>query len=112
MGLFDLYESADGLKTIERIDVAPPTKAGEKRPSSEDRIRAIAYGGNGNVDVIYAARNNQVLIRETGPGTPGKDFRVVTIEGASLINDIIIDPDDWRIVYAADVKNVMAQASG
>ena len=73
-------------------------KAGKNNPI----FRAVAYGGmkDGNEveDIAYVAYGKKIGVRK--PGNP--DFTFNAPGGASLIFDIVMDPEDYTVAYAVD----------
>jgi len=69
-------------------------------------VSALVYGGTtggvANNELVIAARGNTLQIRQLANGP----FIQRTIGGAGTIRDIEVDPDNWKVVYAADAADV------
>ena len=78
----------------------------------EALITAMAYGGGtgalANAAVIYAAVRNLLFLRQSGTGQP---TAVTTPGTVGVINDIILDPDDWKIAYIVDSNGRVFQTN-
>ena len=75
---------------------------------------AMVYGGSragiANPDLIYVGTNNMIYQRTTSGGaiaaTPGQPA------GASMINDVAIDPNNYDTVFATDDNQVFMSLNG
>ncbi|MES2992163.1 MAG: OmpA family protein [Pseudomonadota bacterium] len=69
-------------------------------------VSSLVYGGTtggvANNELVIAARGNTLQIRQVANGP----FIQRTIAGAGSIRDIEVDPDNWKVVYAADATDV------
>ncbi|RPI44921.1 MAG: LEPR-XLL domain-containing protein, partial [Betaproteobacteria bacterium] len=97
VGLHSLYESFDRLETLQRLQAKPGNAT----------LSALAYGGYNadgtpNADVTFAARHNKIYVWPDASSPVAER----TIAGAGTIVAIALDPDDWRIAYAADARSV------
>ena len=63
----------------------------------------------GNADLVYEARFNKMFVRT---GTGALVERSTGLGGGSKINDIAVDPADWRIAYAVDGTSVFRTTDG
>jgi hypothetical protein len=114
IGYFGIYESINTninptggqtrvlpLDQIQQIDPAVGTNV----PGGQV-VTALVYGGSVGAtdfdDVVVASRANQVLYRQN----VGDAFTSRTIQGAGTIRDIVVDPADWKVVYAVDSRDV------
>lgn len=61
----------------------------------------LAYGANGNADVLYAASANTVLVRLSGTGAPVAT--AVAYPGAT-VTDLAVDSNNESIVYVCDLS--------
>ena len=98
VGTRSIYESDNRGDSLNRIQ--------SQRPGA---VSTFAYGWKDPTgamdkpDVIYAARKNgKLFVRET----MDSDFIKHRAPKGSVITDIQLDPDDWRIAYAVDKDNV------
>lgn len=96
IGANSLYESLNQGDTVREIGANVTVNAS-----------ALVYGGISqgvpNPDLIYAGVGNQVFIRTTAGGA------LAATAGAfpgGFVRDVIVDPNDWRIAYAADNNQV------
>ncbi|MEX0642951.1 MAG: hypothetical protein WD468_09640 [Pirellulales bacterium] len=100
-GVSGLYESRDVGSEVERIQAV----------GGAPNVTALAYGGwrNGvpKPGIIYAARGDRVYVRTADFGS---NFAVAVIPGAAVINDLVLDPEDWSIAYAVDETHVYRSA--
>jgi hypothetical protein len=108
IGMFDIYESADGLNLVKNVYNLGPTatNADGSYPWS-DSFRALIYGGMEGAtqrsDLIIGAEGDDIVWRVNS----GDAFSTHNLGAAAdWINDITIDPDDWRIVYVAAGQEV------
>jgi hypothetical protein len=110
LGYVGLYESEDRGDHISIVDNGLTPSGKEK-----ERIKALAYGGTGNAAVIYAARGDTITVSEAAASkgksrvikhyvVEQKDANGKVIAGAAAIQDIVVDPDDWRTVYVIDTN--------
>ena len=120
MGIGDIYESLNigtamapqfnGLDTITQV-TTPAVAAG----NSNDFVSALAYGGRKMgmdvPDVIYAAFGNEIMVRFVNNGMAG-DFGSEQIGAANFIHDIVLDPEDHDIAYAATDVGVFKRTAG
>jgi photosystem II stability/assembly factor-like uncharacterized protein len=123
LGLFDLYESPDQGTNVFTLEVLPA--AGSSRPRAF--VGALAYGGkdpSGTLEpnILYAARGADIIVRTpfahlnaTLAAEKVRDPRTVneaTPSGASTIQAIAMDPNNWQIAYAADNARVFKTING
>jgi hypothetical protein len=104
IGRQGLYVSTNLGDTITEIPAKPKSSN-----SSKKRVTALAYGGwdesgQANPDVIYVARGNtlSLLTDSANESTKASDFVSVTIDTASTITGIVLDPSNWKIAYVTD----------
>ncbi|MFM9962902.1 MAG: Calx-beta domain-containing protein [Planctomycetaceae bacterium] len=96
IGAFSLYESLNQGNTVTEIGANVTVNAS-----------ALVYGGVSqgvpNPDLIYAGVGNRVFVRTVAGGP------LAATAGAfpgGFVRDVIVDPNDWRIAYAADNNQV------
>jgi len=120
LGITSLYESRNigtmmaplfnGLDTIARV-----TTPAVQLANNNVFISAVRYGGRkggmDNADVIYAAFGNEILVRFMNTGMAG-DFFNEQIGAATFIHDIVLDPNDHDIAYAATDVGVFKRVPG
>jgi hypothetical protein len=98
-GSNSVYESLDKGDTITQI-----TGPGSPGPIP----RAMAYGGRSggadNQDVLYVGAGSAVFLRTTAGAALTQT--AVLPAGASIIQDVVLDPDDWRSAYVVDINHV------
>ncbi|MFP6596163.1 MAG: hypothetical protein VCC01_01790, partial [Candidatus Hydrogenedentota bacterium] len=63
----------------------------------------LAYGANGNAEVLYAAVSSTILVRLSGTGAP---VATAAAFPGGFIPDIVIDPSDENTLYAIDSNQV------
>ncbi|HEX6132164.1 MAG TPA: hypothetical protein VF044_10555, partial [Actinomycetota bacterium] len=113
LGLYWLYESNDRFDSI----------LSSARPFNTEKFSALAYGGtsggHGRWEVIYAAGGNDVLIRlPRNPDPAHADGMTIDplkrerILDAREIRDLVLDPDDYNIAYAATDVGVFKRNPG
>ena len=91
-----IYESFDGGVTATEWVDRPLSAAG--RPL----VTALAYGGNGNADVIYAARaDGMISVRRFFgvPSTPVPFLDPSEKTAPPTVTSIQVDPNDWQTAY-------------
>jgi len=94
LGATTLYESSNYLTTLNTLFAV-------------GSWTALAYGGtkNGTArwEVVYAADGNRIHVRlpHTSTSLVIDAFKTETIASASEIRDIVLDPRDYTIAYAA-----------
>src|SRR5262245_7389651 len=98
-GFNAVYESLDKGDTITKI-----TGPGSPGPIP----RAMAYGGRSggadNQDVLYVGAGNAVFLRTTAGAALTQTAALPA--GASFVQDVVLDPDDWRSAYVVDINHV------
>lgn len=101
LGRRGLYTSDD---TGDHIVLAP----GWDFESQIGYVTALAYGGRANgiarQDVMYVARGNQAQFLFSADN--GGSFQTVDPGGAGLVNQISMDPENWRTAFAVDDSTV------
>lgn len=85
-----LYESFDRFETLTQL-------AGGDSP-----LRAYAYGGAGNENVIYVGNSTGLFVR-TAAGT---SFNTITGYTGQEAVDIALDPDNWQSGVVVDSNQV------
>ncbi|MCP3866573.1 MAG: LEPR-XLL domain-containing protein, partial [Gammaproteobacteria bacterium] len=110
-GLYGLYESSDRLQTINNVDLGM-TQArvnngdGTRSFAWNQRITSVVYGGKTggteNNDLIIANRGGNLVLRQAA----GNPFTTVKGPTGQLIQDITVDPENWKTVYVADGSGV------
>jgi len=121
-----IYESVDNGETLQLLNALPLQVGGEFQPSQNanlGEVNALVYGGRqpdgaGGVqdreNVIYVGTNpktsslmerHALWVRQAGSGlfsplVPVKSFTAYT---KAAVQDIAVDPGDWRRVYVLDV---------
>ncbi len=111
LGLAGLYESTNQGNTIQLKDL------------SSIAVSALAYGGKengfGRPDVIYAARGNQILVREpfSTEFKPAVTLKTLLgkgngLPGVSQIRHIALDPEDWRTAVAVGHEHIWLTSDG
>ena len=107
LGRFGLYESSDAGATI-----SSQTIVGKASRNSE-YFRAVAFGGSEGEVAAYASFGGKIGVREpTQSSFVLSRFR--QLSNAKSISDIVVDPNDWKIAYAADpvANNVYGTVDG
>ena len=99
-----LYESAVGSG-----DVIVSLTSQLTGKAAMDQITSIAYGGRRNgadqAGIFYVGTDNGLLFVRDEANT----ISVRTIPaGAGIVQDIVVDPDDWRRAYVLQGNNVFA----
>ena len=108
LGRNHLYESADKGGTVTDLStVAGPAKV----PPHAGKVTAIAYGGReggaAKEKVMYVAATSQIMVRDAN-GVWGSAVQV----GTGEIQQVVMDPDNWRIAYAVDASHVYVTTDG
>lgn len=93
-----IYESKDQGKTVKDIFTLP---------SANDDGAQLAYGGqsdgNKNSNVLYIGTENKVYLRSQADQAP---TQLTAYPGTGQIQDIAIDPTDWKKVYIAETSKI------
>jgi Ca2+-binding RTX toxin-like protein len=97
-----IYESFDGGMTIRKLNDIPPITGSNAGP--RPMVTAVAYGANGNRDILYVARRNGTIYTRSVLGNPFLADSLFTVDpsdsDAPYIVAIKIDPDRWQTAYA------------
>jgi Big-like domain-containing protein len=97
-GLNSIYESFNQGDTITEID----------GPGTTQLQNAIAYGGRSggvdNLDVLYVGSGPAVFLRTTAGAALAPTAALPA--GATVVRDVVLDPDDWRSAYVVDSNQV------
>ena len=103
LGWYYFYESSDGGATVTRID--------DRAPYLPDKVSALAYGGReggaNKEQVLYVATTKQITVRDAN----GRWGAPVTV-GTGTINQVVLDPENWKVAYAVDDRHVYVTTDG
>jgi hypothetical protein len=118
-----LYESTTSGTTNVEIEDWTTTVGGR-----DAILTAVAYGGRGvngsgvvvdSPEVIYAARNRNIAVRQAGAkildplsNPNGFDLPSKSSNAFDSVRDIVMNPDEWRIAYAIDSRNIYRTKDG
>ena len=103
IGMFGIYESSDRLDTVTRVHRGVQNQnANGSYPFSRSSVSSLTYGGTtggvDNANLIVASIGNQILYREA----VGNRFTAKALPAPASVVDFVVDPDNWKTVYAAN----------
>ena len=96
-----LYESLDQGDTITEVLTAAGVRV---KVNAWEGLDPIAYGGDGNADMLYVGSDAKVFVRSAA--APANIAESTAYPGTSWIVDIGIDPDNPNTAFVADAWNV------
>jgi len=106
--IFDSTNAGNAATTGAIVYTQIPTNAGWNGVNTFFGVFAIAAGGTSgggvNQDILYAGSGNRVFLRSTAGGTLTATTALPA--GAGNIQNIALDPNDWRTAYVTDGSNV------
>jgi Ca2+-binding RTX toxin-like protein len=88
-----------------------------QKKGKNSAVTAVAYGAFDNEHAIYVARGTKIFVREKEGGsftesTIKNSDGSSTVTLSSDINDIVIDPNNWRTAYAVTNFNILRTLDG
>ncbi|MEX0330674.1 MAG: LEPR-XLL domain-containing protein, partial [Puniceicoccaceae bacterium] len=111
IAMFGIYTTDDYFETVERVYEGEENRnANGSYPFFYKKVNSLVYGGmEGGVqkpDLIMASIHDDIVYRVDAT----QEWRTVSIDPAYKILDIVVDPDNWKTVYAVDNKHVYKTA--
>ena len=102
-----VYESADQGETLSQLDGLFDSMCGTGGILGGFQ-NAMAYGGKfegvDNPDVLYVGSGATLWVRTAAD--PAPLVALANYPGVGQINDIVLDPDDWKTLYVIDLMSV------
>ncbi len=98
------YESLDRGDTITRVLPAVAVNG--------SGIDPLAYGADGNPDVLYAGSTDRVFIRTAAAPAPLVQSVTFPATGTgATVTDVVIDPDDYNTAFVSTINAVYMTAN-
>ncbi len=116
-----ITSNAHGLSTGDQVEISGVLGNTAANGSfqitvvDENTFQLNGVSGNGNYisggtwrqanpEILYVGSDRRVWVRDTAGGNLTQGGPIMTAAGATaaIIRDVVVDPDDWNIVFAVD----------